>query len=367
MADLDDTLLEKKPPGSKSAQTTFAESPCYEPVLSWLRAGHGLCVVTTDDGHRPFGKFWSSIPTELRRRVFISTSDGASLFSATEAGALQEVMEYRAGPSMPRRGLPEGIQMEELLSLCREVVLSFFSDCLAGKYTELDKNLASAVARVKGEIKEGKTLEEILTVERLAQPGSILPRASMFWRNQAGPVENWCKAGGPEDAWWGFTETPGQKAFFTTLFLMAFPRDKSEPYLERYASRFESLGCHASSAPNSVCVKSKFVDKAAPVAWLADPANESYSHGFALTRAVAFGDNPIGNDRPLTEFKEMPFVSVATSHEGAPEGVNFWVGGREGGTASVLRRLLHEVDGGREPVGEALAAAVRGLAGKSGL
>ena len=80
--------------------------------MSWLRAGGGLLVVTTDDGHRPFGKVWASIPAELRRRVLISTSDGASLFRGTEeTGALREVMEYRAeGPSAPRRGLPEGEQ-----------------------------------------------------------------------------------------------------------------------------------------------------------------------------------------------------------------------------------------------------------------
>ena len=83
----------------------------------------------------------------------------------------------------------------------------------------------------------------------------------------------------------------------------------------------------------------------------------------------------IGNDRPLTEFKEMPFVSVATSGKGGPEGVAFWVGGREAGTASVLRELVREVDGGgtaeeaaaRRPAGEVLAAAMRNLGVKAGL
>ena len=194
VADMDDTLLEKKPPGTRS-QKTFADSPCYEPVLSWLKAGCGLVVVTTDDGHRPFGKVWSSIPAELRRRVLISTSDGASLFRGTEAGALQEVMEYRAGPSAPRRGLPQGEQMEELLALGREMMLSFFKDCLDGKHAELGENLTAAVGRIRDEMAAGKTLEEIVTVERLAQPGGFLPRASMFWRNQAGPVEDWCRHG----------------------------------------------------------------------------------------------------------------------------------------------------------------------------
>ena len=235
-----------------------------------------------------------------------STSDGASLFSGTEAGALQEVMEYRAGPSAPRRGLPEGEQMEELLSLCREMVLSFFKDCLDGKHVKLENNLTAALDRIRGEMAAGKTLQEVVTIERLARPGAILPRASMFWRNQAGPMEDWCRAGGPDDAWWGFTERPGQRAFFTTLFVMALPRTLSEQYLERYASRFERLGCHASAAPNSVCIKSAFVDKAAPVTWLADPANDEY--GFDLSRAVAFGDNPIGRDHPEMTFRKFFWV-----------------------------------------------------------
>ena len=74
-------------------------------------------------------------------------------------------------------------------------------------------------------------------------------------------------------------------------------------------------GCHASAAPNSVCVKSASVDKAAPVRWLAN--NDD---GFDISRAVAFGDNPAGNDRPLTQFEEMPFVSVEGGEEPSSSG-----------------------------------------------
>ena len=62
-----------------------------------------------------------------------------------------------------------------------------------------------------------------------------------------------------------------------------------------------------------MCVKSASVDKAAPVRWLAN--NDELEIGFALPRAVAFGDNPAGNDRPLTQFEEMPFVSVEEAGE----------------------------------------------------
>ena len=80
---------------------------------------------------------------------------------------------------------------------------------------------------------------------------------------------------------------------------------------------------------------------------------------------TSYLEGPIGNDRPLTEFKEMPFVSVATSsEEGDPEGVSFWVGEREAGTASVLRELVREVSRVEQaalPAGEVLAAAMRNL------
>ena len=64
---------------------------------------------------------------------------------------------------------------------------------------------------------------------------------------QAGPMEDWCRAGGRDDPWWGFTEEPGgnRRAFYTTLFVSGFPRTLSEPYLQQYASRFESLGCNS--------------------------------------------------------------------------------------------------------------------------
>ena len=75
--------------------------------------------------------------------------------------------------------------MEELLSVGREMMLRFFEDCVDGKHdAKLTEGLKTAVDRIRSELGEGKTLEEIVTVERLALPGGFLPRASMFWRNQ---------------------------------------------------------------------------------------------------------------------------------------------------------------------------------------
>jgi hypothetical protein len=65
-----------------------------------------------------------------------------------------------------------------------------------------------------------------------------------------------------------------------------------------------------------------------------------------LDQAVAFGDNPAGNDEPLTRFDPhgsgmgMPFVSVAGTMEECPARLlERHVGGFEYGTAAVVRRI----------------------------
>jgi hypothetical protein len=63
-------------------------------------------------------------------------------------------------------------------------------------------------------------------------------------------------------------------------------------------------------------------------------------YAFAPELAVAFGDNPSGNDEPLTRFgaQGMPFVSVG---EDTPEHLlSNHVGGFEFGTALVIGALL---------------------------
>ena len=76
--------------------------------------------------------------------------------------------------------------------------------------------------------------------------------------------------------------------------------------------------------------------------------------GFELSNAIAFGDNPSGNDGPLGQFSlcgsarrvcdntgTMPFFSVAASLEDTPlEHRDLFVGGLEKGTAVVLDVLV---------------------------
>ena len=153
VADLDDTLVHKPPPGSrrKPADTDAKDkvrglpgSPVYAPLLKWLERGHGLVVVTTDDGVRPY-HLWDALPAAHRcdGQAILATSDGAALYSGDSEGNIQEVEGYKsssaaaaaasaadhtAAPSAsiaadsvppPSTGLPQGAGMTKLLDICR--------------------------------------------------------------------------------------------------------------------------------------------------------------------------------------------------------------------------------------------------------
>lgn len=158
--------------------------------------------------------------------------------------------------------------------------------------------------------------------------------------------------GNKTDPFFGYYADQGDQPAFTNLFMMALPKDVSEPYLDQgpFVQTLESLGLTASAAPNSVCIRSAAIGKDLPVKYLA----EHPEYGLDLDCIVAFGDNPLGNDRPLAALS-APFVSVAPDWQG-PVPVDFksggfyHVGGCEAGTAAVLELLLedpenHELSG----------------------
>ena len=120
--------------------------------------------------------------------------------------------------------------------------------------------------------------------------------------------------------------------------------------MSRFEPRLAALGYEASAAPNTVCLKNSTASKALPVQWLAGLAGDrARNPELSLAHAVAFGDNPMGNDQPLTLFADhgMPFVSVAShaalEQQALPPGLaSLHVGGLEHGSAAVLSRLVQE-------------------------
>jgi hypothetical protein len=118
----------------------------------------------------------------------------------------------------------------------------------------------------------------------------------------------------------------------------------------------QAIGVKASAAPNSVWLSNSMVDKSTPVRWLSSMGRDGAELGSAvldINNAIAFGDNPSGNDGPLGFFHGgansgagvvtdgMPFISVAgTLLETPEEHRELWVGGLERGTAKVLSALV---------------------------
>ena len=130
-------------------------------------------------------------------------------------------------------------------------------------------------------------------------------------------------------------------------------------YLDRFdvRARLARLGLEASRAPNSIWFKNPAVNKALPVQFLSRHAER---FGFAIDRAVAFGNTPAGNDAPLTGFVEsgMAFVSVAGSVTDTPDHLqSHHVGGYEHGTAAMIHELASAIEGAPSALDAALVLA----------
>ena len=89
-------------------------------------------------------------------------------------------------------------------------------------------------------------------------------------------------------------------ASFSNLVVLHLPRSVSAPYIAAAAPRLAKLGVSCSAAPNSVWLKRSLVSKARPVRWLEQrqPQQAEAVERLDVRRAVAFGDNPTGNDSP---------------------------------------------------------------------
>lgn len=347
-------------------------------------------MVTTDDGYRPFRKVWDDIPADLRanRRVVFATSDGAAIFHGGAEGELVEDKTFGvsgasalAAPgndeprieselgqqevaqqgSCPLRLPTASADMDALVELCRGLYIRLLED-LAAKpdlLSALDRRTRSGYEKILQTLKDSapereaqrSKLEEVLSPEALAMPGAILGKGTMLWFNQAGPIEGWIREGGDKDPYFGFYSKTGTQPAYTNLFLMGLPQQVSKPYIGEadFAAGLARLGLCSSAAPNSVCIRSRAVSKDLPLQWL----SQQPQYEFSFSSAIAFGDNPLGNDGPLASLP-LPFVSVAPEHPGGPppgceEGGFYHVGGCEAGTAAVVELLLEALRSQREP------------------
>ena len=144
VADMDSTLIRK----DRGVYGSLDDSPCRAPLLEWLRSGGSLLVVTSDDGWRPFEQLWKQIPSELRVRVAMSTSDGAALFRGDTHGRPQEDERYWR---LAKGGIKEEA-VEPLVAVARDMYCRMLNDCLAkpARREELLRLLSSKDAAAIG-------------------------------------------------------------------------------------------------------------------------------------------------------------------------------------------------------------------------
>mmetsp|Transcript_11207 Transcript_11207/g.29642 ORF Transcript_11207/g.29642 Transcript_11207/m.29642 type:complete len:332 (-) Transcript_11207:86-1081(-) len=275
------------------------------------------------------------------------------LFRGDEYGEVEEVPTYweraKGGISVEH--------IDAVMGIAREMQLDLLTDCLADRtlLAQLSSRDQKAYAALLDEAEAAggpHALESLLPLDRLLQFCAVTPSGSMLWRNQAGPMQRWKRAGDTPYPSSPDPKHPDTKRFidslaptqpgarYTNVFIMGMPRSLSAKYIARQERRLAELGYMASAAPNSVCIKSPAASKALPVGWLTGTLADAPSAQMSMRHAVAFGDNPCGNDRALTTISGLHFVSVAASEPNLPERLRpYAVGGLEAGTACVLTRL----------------------------
>jgi len=215
---------------------------------------------------------------------------------------------------------------------------------------------SESVVAAKAKLRELFTLDNLLNLR-----GALKARGNLIWRNQTGRMT---------DETLKEMQDQYSKALFTTLIVMSVPSEVREKYMKQLDVnvRLKVLGVEVSHAPNSIWFKNPAVNKSLPVRFM---SRHPERFEFDLARAIAFGDNPAGNDEPLTRFERegMPFVSVSADASEAPtvEAKENHIGGFEFGTAAVideLSRVLRPGVSSRDLLLEVLPICRRHLASR---
>jgi hypothetical protein len=338
VADMDSTLIRKSP----GEWPDLEDSPVRAPLCTWLGSGGSLLIVTSDDGQRPWRSLIRQIPERLRGNVVLSTADGAVL-SSLQAGEFTEEDAYW-GCALHDKGVAStGLPSADLTTeIACELKRDFLADCMSSP--ELLATVSpdwrqESYAAIIAQFDTAAELREALTTDQMLAMNALMPRGSLVWRNSAGDPEFWQvesdveyrrlrdekataeKArklelelrGAAAVAVGAAAEEPAQhEPRWTNAFVLGMNNKISQPYIDKYSTRLEALGAVASAAPNSVLVKNAHMHKGVPVHFMGGSGRLDFRC------AVAFGDNPSGNDGPLTTCTDaagytIPFVSVAPS------------------------------------------------------
>eukprot|EP00966_Prymnesium_polylepis_P299121 6911633-Prymnesium_polylepis.1 len=118
------------------------------------------------------------------------------LFRGDEYGEVEEVPTYweraKGGISVEH--------IDAVMGIAREMQLDLLTDCLADRtlLAQLSSRDQKAYAALLDEAEAAggpHALESLLPLDRLLQFCAVTPSGSMLWRNQAGPMQRWKRAG----------------------------------------------------------------------------------------------------------------------------------------------------------------------------
>lgn len=352
VADMDSTLIRKDP----GVWPDLEESPVRPNLLRWLKLGGRLLVVTSDEGHRPFRQFLAQIhPAELRESVLLSVGDGASIYmperstesnkskgaeDSTQKSTSKIDMDFVIDQTYIDRFTPYLPHPEETMGVACKMAQDFLIACSKdpslldtvkpesrrNSYRELIAQFTHSGSFQPQDLRAHMTPDMCTT--RGTLPGGY--RGTVIWRNYVRPKgpPGW-KEGKPR------SKSEGKRSDqpITTLWCMGIRKEISEQFVAPVRDHLADLGVSVGRGPNSIFFSNARTDKGMAIKYLVEKGSLS------LNSALAFGDNPSGNDFPLTKFvsEGMPFISVAKTIEDTPEHVQNWfVGGLETGTAKCL-------------------------------
>ena len=224
-------------------------------------------TLKSQDGKRPTEQFYKEIPLSHRRNVLMSTAGGACLYRNAEKSDFE--FWKQGGGGIPN---PDSIHV-----LAVNLARSYLLDSYA-QNSLLDHLQTSRREKILQFLNRFSSLESLSQKlecdEAFLSHGSLVPGLSFVWTNR-------CDYG------------------VTNMFVLGMPISISNRYVTpSIREALNRLGSDCSLAPNSVCIKSRGVDKDTPLRWLHDSTKD---FEFSISnQSVAIGDNPNGNDRALT-------------------------------------------------------------------
>lgn len=358
VADMDSTLIKK----ARNVWGDLNASPAKPHLLQWLSTGGRLLIVTSDEGYRPFHQMLGQIPSDLRRNVVMCIGEGAVLYSHSashDTFVEDHVYSHNNSPGLPfpEQAIPIACDLKRAFMCAAYEDRTLLHQCHPTSRKESYELLFEGVS-------DAEELTQLLTNDFLMHKGS-LPGfgGSCLWSNASRIPKGWdndtAKDTGKKRK--GKTGKGGNKDLddkqprrWTTLWILGIGQALSERFIKEYRDRFTALGIHVSAAPNSIFLKNQICSKALPIEYMWNDLQHN---------SVAFGDNPKGNDFPMTLFdgcletscgggagdnpKGMPFVSVSAGVEDTPVGLRkYYVGGLETGTALCLKYMNDVRQGG---------------------